>query len=488
MNRTIKKQILQFLTDIYRGEFVNDMDNFDNNRPDNYEPEDVGKTQEMDSMQLPKMSGEHRGITPKDEFIDMNSADDMSKTLRMDSVIDEAEPVEPVRTSNPVKRRKRKKKQINHTRTMGQIFLGVVISVAAICIGAVMSAKVVEGLRDITGMAKTYKEYDLMITESMTIDDIVDSLHSNGMILNSSFFKTYLKYQQGKKDARPILVGPHTIQSNMSYGNLIIALTTEKKYTQTVKVLIPEGSTAADVGKLLEENYVCRAADFEKYYISKLNAYDFEEGIPDNPNRFNALEGYLFPDTYEFYLIDDMKDNPNLDTTKHAMLAADTMYKNFEKKLDDDELTERMEELGMTLDETLILASLIQREGTNADNMGKISSVFHNRLNDPENFPQLQSDTTDTYIDRCINPRKSSSNMEKINDIINAYDTYQCIGLPPGAICNPGMEAIKAALYPESTEYYYFLASKDGVFYYAKTYEQHEQNIKDAALNTTSGE
>ncbi len=463
---------------------MNDMNDSGTNRPN----DDNGKTQEMDSVQIPKLSAEKSGITPRDEFIEMNSADDLSKTLRMDSVVDEEEePVVPVRYSNPVKRRKRKKKQTNHTRTMGQVFLGAVISVAAIFAGSLLAAKVIEGLRDVTGMAKRYYEYDIIISESMTTEDVIDTLYSHGMILNAKFFKTYVNYQLGKEDADPILAGPHTVNSNMSYGNMLSALTTEKKYTETVKVLIPEGMTASDIGKLLEENYVCRAEDFEKYYSSKLNTYDFEEGISDNPYRFNALEGYLFPDTYEFYVIDDLKDNPNLDTEKHAKTAAATMYKNFEAKMT-DELTERMNELGMTLDETIILASLIQREGTNEDNMGKISSVFHNRLNDPETFPQLQSDTTDTYIERCINPKINSSNADKMNKIIAAYDTYKCEGLPAGAVCNPGLEAIKAALYPEKTDYFYFLASKDGVFYYAKTYEQHEQNIKDAALRDDSGE
>lgn len=460
---------------------MNDMNDLENNQNNGYDSDDNGKTQEMDSVQIPKLSSENSGITPRDEFIDMNSADDMSKTLCMDSVVDEEEPDVPVRYTSPVKRRKSKKKQTNHTRTMGQVFLGAVISVAAIFVGSLMAAKVIEGLRDITGMAKRYYEYDIIISDSMTTDEVIDLLHSNGMILNARFFKTYVNYQLGKEDADPILAGPHTVNSNMSYGNMLNALTTEKQYSETVKVLITEGMTASEIGKLLEKNYVCRAEDFEEYYSSKINLYDFEEGIPTDTKRFNALEGYLFPDTYEFYVIDDLKDNPNLDTTKHAKTAANTMYKNFELKIT-DELTERMNELGLTLDETIILASLIQREGTNEDNMAKISSVFHNRLNDPEAFPQLQSDTTYTYIERCINPKITSSNMEKMNDIIDAYDTYKCEGLPAGAICNPGLDAIKAALYPEKTDYFYFLASKDGVFYYAKTLAQHEQNIKDAAL------
>lgn len=466
----------------------NIMDIFNKNHSNELDDEiDFGKTQEMDSIQFPKLSGDNHGITPKDEFIDMNSAEDMSRTLRMDSILDDNERVEPVSVANPVKRRRRKSRQTNHTRTMGQVFLGVVISVAAIFVGTIMAVNVIQGLRDITGMAKDYKEYDIIVEENMDIDDIVDILHSNGMILNSRFFKTYLNYQQGKDDSSPILTGIHTIHSNMSYGNLLDALTTEKTYVDTVMVLIPEGSTAYDIGQLLEKNLVCRAEDFEKYYASKMNSYDFEEEVPENENRFYALEGYLFPDTYEFYVVDDIKDNPNLDTSKYAKMAADTMYENFESKIT-SELKERMAEIGLTMDETIILASLIQREGTNEDNMGKISSVFHNRLNDSDSFPQLQSDTTYTYIERCIEPEITSSNMAKMQEIINAYDTYQCSGLPAGAICNPGMDAIMAALYPEKTDYYYFLASKDGVFYYAKTLAQHEQNIIDAALRENSGE
>lgn len=460
------------------------MDDLNNNLSNLTEAENTfDKTQEMDSVQF---SGGQKSITSKNQFIDLNTAEDMSRTLRMDSIIDD-ETVEPIPVANPIKRRRRKKKQTNHTRTMGQIFLGVVISVAAICLGSVMALNVIQGLRDITGMAKDYKEYDIVITESMSIDDIVDTLHSNGMILNSRFFKTYLNYKQSKDNAKPILTGLHTIRSNMSYGNLIYALTTEKTYVDTVMVLIPEGSTAYDIGQLLEKNLVCRAEDFEKYYASKINSYDFEEEVSENENRFYALEGYLFPDTYEFYVVDDIKDNPNLDTSKYAKMAADTMYKNFESKIT-SELKERMKELGMTLDETITLASLIQREGTNEDNMGKISSVFHNRLDDSEYFPQLQSDTTYTYIERYIEPNITSSNADKIQAVINAYDTYQCVGLPAGPICCPGMDAINAALYPENTDYYYFLASKDGIFYYAKTLAQHEQNILDAALRENSGE
>lgn len=465
----------------------NNYDEFDNlqNGSDNLsgEPEDLGKTQEMESVLFNREADEEaRSITPRDEFIEMNSADDMSRTLLMDSVSDGEERYEPA--DNPVKkrRRKHKKKQINHTRTMGQIFLGAVISVAAICIGTVLAFKVIDVMRDITGMAKQQKEMDFTIYDNTTLDDIADSLYNNNIILSPKLFKFYVNYNRKKHpDEFDFLLGTYTLRSNMSYGSIVDMFRTEKEYTKTVLVMIPEGATAADIGRLLQENYVCRAADFERYYKSKLRNYDFEEGIGSDPYRLNALEGYLFPDTYEFYVIDDLKANPAFDTEEYAKIAADTMYKNFENKITKD-LVERMEEMDMTLDETIILASLIQWEGTNEDNMSKVSSVFHNRMKDPEKFPKLESNTTYTYIDQCITPRINASNMEEMKAIADAYDTYQCEGLPPGAICNPGLEAIKAALYPANTDYKYFLTSADGVFYYAQTLEQHEKNIQDAAL------
>lgn len=452
---------------------------FENNENENIEDEDLGKTQEMDSIQLPKLTGtETHGITPREEFTELNSADDMSKTLLMDSVNsdipqdeDDYPPAE-----NPVRRRKKKhkKKRINHTRTMGQIFLGVLLSVGALALGVMAAINVVGGMRDITGLSKAHKETAFEITSSMGVEEIVDNLHDAGIVDMPSLMKTYIKLT---KQESGFLDGIYTLSSNMSYNDLLKILKTEKEYTEEVTVMIREGLTAAEIGELLEKNYVCRAEDFEACYKEKLNKYDFEEGLSANPNRLNMLEGYIFPDTYNFYVIDDMKKYPNFDTKKYAERAADTMFKHFQTQITRS-MRSRMAELGMTLDETIILASLIQWEGTNADNMAMVSSVFHNRLNDPETYPQLQSDTTYTYIDEVIKPKTNSTNFEKIQMITDAYDTYKCEGLPAGAICNPGMEAINAALYPADTEYYYFVASKAGEFYYARTAEGHDENVE----------
>lgn len=460
-----------------------DTEGYDDDEP--YEDLDLNfeKTQEMDSMRPRASDDEEHGITPRDEFTDLNSADDMSRTLMMDSLgggeDDYDYDDEPAYAQNPVKRRRKKNSKINHTKTMGQIFLGAVISVTALGLGIFFAIKVIGAMRDITGMAKTPKEIDFEITENMSVDDIIDGLYENGIIDMPKLMKMYVKFTD---NTTGYLNGPHTVNSGMSYNNIIASLQRAKEFTKTTTVVIPEGLSVVEVGNLLEENLVCRAVDFEEYVKSKQNRYDFEDGLIVNPDRMFMLEGYLFPDTYEFYVVDYLEKNPNYDTRTWAKDAADKMLENFEDHIT-KKLKARMKEMDMTLDETIILASIIQREGNTEESMAMVSSVFHNRLNDPENYPNLGSDVTYDYINQTIKPLTTAANREQMEKIEKAYDTYQCFGLPAGAICNPGIDAINAALNPDTTPYYYFIADREGNFYWAETLEQHEQNIIDADLH-----
>lgn len=457
-----------------------DKNNFDQlGFPVNDNSDDFGTTRELNSIHDADPE-DPSGIAPRDRFTEMNSADDPGSTRMMDSLTAPDE-TEAAPAANPVskrKKRRKKKKYTNHTRTMGHVFLGVVLSVAAICVGVFLAWKVIVGLMDYTGMAKKSHEADIVIDSTMNVDDIAETLHENGIIEMPWLFKTYINM---KDEAEGFLDGEYTVNSTMSYSNIITLLKTVRQYTNTVTVMIPEGYNAQQIGQLLEENLVCRADDFEKYYRSKLEKYDFEEQITVTENRFYALEGYLFPDTYEFYVIDDLPDKPSMDTSQYAKQAAEKMYSNFQNKIT-KKMYARAKELGMTFDEVVTLASIIQKEGTNEENMANISSVFHNRLENMYEYPHLQSDTTDNYIEDVIRPNIPSSSLALYENVITAYDTYTCEGLPAGPICSPGLEAINAALYPAETDYYYFLSSSDGVFYYASTVEKHEQNIIDAAL------
>lgn len=440
---------------------------------------DAGATRELDSIHE---ADELSGIASRERFAELNGTDDPGSTRMMDSLTPADEPETRETPANPVRKRKKRRKkkhQFNHTRTMGHVFLGVVLSVAAICAGVFLAWKVIVGLMDYTGMAKKSHEADIAITDRMNVDDIADVLHENGIIEMPWLFKAYINYSD---KAEGFLDGEYTVNAQMSYKSIITLLQTVRTYTNTVTVMIPEGSNAQQIGQLLEDNLVCRADDFEKYYRTKLEKYDFEEKITVSENRFYALEGYLFPDTYEFYVIDDLAEKPDMDTSQYAKQAAEKMYANFESKMTKS-MYSRADELGMTFDQVVTLASIIQKEGTNEDNMALISSVFHNRLSDMYDYPNLQSDTTEHYIQDCIKPNIPANSAALYENIIAAYDTYTCEGLPAGPICSPGLMAINAALYPAETDYYYFLSSSDGNFYYASTIEKHEQNIIDAALH-----
>ena len=193
---------------------------------------------------------------------------------------------------------------------------------------------------------------------------------------------------------------------------------------------------------------------------------NFEKQVKSSSKKFYKMEGYFFPDTYQFYLEEDPKN------------VAKKVCKNFEYKVTPD-MYGRMEDLGMTLDETITLASIVQAEASSSIDMKLVSSVFHNRLNNPDQFPLLQSDPTTNYVEEVIKP-----NLEIYSQsMCDAYDTYKGGGLPPGAICNPGIEAIQAVLYPRETDYYYFCSDLDtGEFFFATTLDEHEANLVKAHL------
>ena len=182
--------------------------------------------------------------------------------------------------------------------------------------------------------------------------------------------------------------------------------------------------------------------------------------IPENEDRIYALEGYLFPDTYEFYCYEKPKT-----AIRRFLNAYNTRITR--------EMLDRAEEIGMTMDEVLTLASLIEKEAKTED-MAKVSSVFHNRLEHPEQFPNLQSNTTDYY------PYTKDTMPEGYSET-SKYNTYNIQGLPPGPICNPGLNAIRAALYPADTNYYYFNMDVNGKAYFARTLQEHNKNLQTAS-------
>ncbi len=253
-----------------------------------------------------------------------------------------------------------------------------------------------------------------------------------------------------------------SLQASSAASSEVSSQATSSRST-TAFVTVTEGMTMADVFKLLEENDVCKA---EKLWGTAA-AYDYTyyplvSQIEPDEHRCFLLEGYLFPDTYEFYY--GMKPQD----------AIGRFLRNAEAKWT-GELRKQAESFGYTADEIIIIASIIEKECGIKSEMRHVSSVLHNRL---ASGMKLQCDVTINYVEKAIKPNITGD----INRYNEYYNTYKCPALPAGPICNPGMDAIKAALNPLNTDDLYFAANAEGVYAYAGTFEQHQKNLADLGI------
>lgn len=234
----------------------------------------------------------------------------------------------------------------------------------------------------------------------------------------------------------------------------------------TVRVTVPEGYTVYQIAKLLEEKEVCPSKDFLAAVNAPPAGNTFATAIKNSKERPFLLEGYVFPDTYDFYVGESSES------------ALGRFINNMESKLTEADYT-RAKELGYSMDEILTIASIIQEESGFPAQDAKVSSVLHNRLKS-NSFSRLQFNVTFEYLDNSVEP-VIAGGRAKYNSL---YNTYVRKGLPAGPISNPGSSAIKAALYPAETDYYYFVTDKDWNYYYAATYAQHIANCKKAGVST----
>jgi len=266
------------------------------------------------------------------------------------------------------------------------------------------------------------------------------------------------------------LAGTHFLTAELTYDEMMYILCQEPK---AKKIYFPEGVTYIQMKNILRDSGLAfDEAELDAYMNSanRFVDYRFISEIDIDKDRDFILNGYLFPDTYEF----DM----NAD--------ADTIIRTFLRQMDKELLDDfyfRAEKLGMTIDEVIVLASIIQNEANiSADHISDmflISAVFHNRLNSEDpTMRKLQSCATINFLrEKDGLPRVwAASSADQMRE--NPYNTYLYEGLPPGPICMPGRLAIQAALYPEpNANYYFFCATGDGGTAFATTYKEHLENV-----------
>ncbi|MBQ9083749.1 MAG: endolytic transglycosylase MltG [Clostridia bacterium] len=355
----------------------------------------------------------------------------------------EPAPVAPKRVERPLVRRKK------NSWMYSTIYLCVILA-----IGVVLGNFVASGIRDLLGASRDETEVTITIDPDMTDGDIIRHLEEVGAIREPFFFTLYAKVTGATY--KP---GTYVIKGNADYELINNSLRGTANRIDTVKVTFIEGWTLQQFAKALEEHQVCDADEFlEAVNEEDFTNYKFIKAIPNPKERAYVLEGYLFPDTYEFY---------KYSTPKTVIRK---ILNNVNSYVITREVYDKAEALGMTVDEVLILASMIQKEVNNTTDMKMVSSVFHNRLKNWGATGKLQSDPT-SYYEQTLG-----------EEYKGLYDTYVCNGLPVGPISNPGRQAIQAALNPTKSSNYYFVADVNGKTYYAKTLAEHNKNI--AYVNT----
>ncbi|MDO5011449.1 MAG: endolytic transglycosylase MltG, partial [Intestinibacter bartlettii] len=249
--------------------------------------------------------------------------------------------------------------------------------------------------------------------------------------------------------------GKYLLNQKLSNSEIIDKLVSGEIYQDGIKVTIPEGSTSNEIIAILVKNELGKKEDFEELVSNPSEFYDDFEFL--NQKDIKSLEGFLYPSTYYFD-----KDAKAKDIIKEMLTLFNKNYT--------DELKKKQKERGMTLQEVVNLASIVEKEAVIDEDRPIIASVFYNRLD--QNMA-LQSDATLQYI---FETRKKSITYNDLK-IDSPYNTYVEKGLPPTPIANPCIKSIEAVLEPANTDYLYFVASIDGGNVYSKTYEEHKKNV-----------
>ena len=309
------------------------------------------------------------------------------------------------------------------------------------------------------------QEYAFSVESGNSLTRVANNLEEQGLIKNRTFFKYYCDFAGlGQK----IQAGDYLIKKSMDVFEIADLLTTGDGNPITTDITIIPGTTVEVIAESLKEKgifddtaeflNICKTGEgvTDYYFI------DEELKTENVESRRYLLEGYLAPNTYEIYT-----DASALDIIKKLLSQTDKVFTA--------EWQARAEEIDMTMDQVLTLASMIEKEAKKAD-FAKVSAVFHNRL---DQGMMLQSDPTVHYVtgERRMALRQSDLAVD------SPYNTYKVSGLPVGPICNPSPEAINAALYPDESyvaEKYLYFCSKDpstGELHFSRTLEEHERAV-----------
>ncbi len=358
----------------------------------------------------------------------------------------------PIEQEKPKEQKPRKK-----NKSLGRLLymLFVVLLSALIACGGIVY------FMDASGIGGSDVVVDVEIPSGAYTQQIAEILEENGLIDNAFLFRIYAKLTKADGLWQ---VGTFMLSADMGYAGIVEELQTSTP-RENVNVTIPEGYTVEEIARVLKEKGVCEEEDFYNAVVNGEFDYDFVKAIPtaadgeEYAGRIYRLEGYLFPDTYNFYV------------GSSGEMVVERMLSNFNNKLT-PAIRQQIADKGWTIDEAITFASIIQGEAGLPEDMVAVSRVLTNRMQPNSGYAKLECCSTRDYVNAIL------PSLSGVQVTTSAYNTYIREGLPVGAINNPGMLAITSALNPSDDPKYekcYFFATDydTGITYFSNTFSQH---------------
>ena len=352
------------------------------------------------------------------------------------------------RSSNT--RRRKKRSGLSGAAIYAIFVIGV--SALLACIGWVAA-------NDVLALNKPEKTATITITNDDSFGDVAEKLKDEGLIEYKFLFNLFATFTRSKDD---VVAGTFTLNTDMDYRALLSGMSANSATRATVTVTIPEGYTVDQIFTLLEEKGVASVEDLQDMAANHDYAFSFLQDL--ELGDYHRLEGYLYPDTYEFT------------TPQNPLYVINKMLVRFDEQFT-DAMRQEVADSGRTIHEIITIASMIEKE-TDGNDRADIASVIYNRLYNPSGGTQgyLQIDATLAYINGGKVPTEADKSID------SPYNTYLYKGLPAGPISNPGLESIKAAMNPNSTSYYYYALGDDGVHHFFKTLREQQNFIATQEL------
>jgi len=308
---------------------------------------------------------------------------------------------------------------------------------------------------DVLGFASEDEHVNVQVPPGFTMEGITDMLYEAGLIRYRALFSIYAEFSNAEDK---ISEGSYVLNKNFDYRALVQGMTARAGVRVETTVTIPEGLTLAQIFSLLDSEGVCsEEALWEAATNHEFNFHFLDPGTLGNRLR---LEGFLFPETYNFYI-----DS----TPTQAILR---MLREFNRRFT-EEYTERANDMGLSVHEIVIIASIIEREVRDDTERPRVAAVIYNRLENP-NFPRLEIDATIHYA-------IAGTGIPFTTELDSEFNTYIHEGLPPGAISNPGMPSIRAALFPDSTNEYFYALNLYGTHNFFTNYNDHRNFVNSDA-------